>query len=167
MLYLAVFLGVFLLLGLFFRVPIPFAMGIGAVTVMIMAGLNFNGMTGQAASQALDKFTWLAIPAFIYAGDIMSATGISHAIMVFAKSIVGRFRGAPGAITVVTCLLFGAITGSSIATITGIGGMMLPELDKEGYDHRYGTALISVCGSLAATSLIHFMNLVTATPSLI
>lgn len=147
MTYLLVFLGVFLLLGLFLRVPIPFSMGIASVLVLSMAGLD-TGLAGQASAAALDKFTWLAIPAFIYAGDIMAATGISHSIMVFAKSIVGRARGAAGAVTVVTCMLFGAITGSSIATISGIGGMMLPELDREGYDHRYGTALISVCGFL-------------------
>ena len=147
MIYLVIFLGVFLAAGLIFRVPIPFAMGIGAVLTMAYAGINVD-ITAQASAQALDKFTWLAIPAFIYAGDIMAATGISHAIMVFAKSIIGRVRGAAGAVTIVTCMLFGAITGSSIATISGIGGMMLPELDKEGYDHRYGTALISVCGFL-------------------
>ncbi|MCI7412932.1 MAG: TRAP transporter large permease subunit, partial [Clostridiales bacterium] len=133
MIYLVIFLGVFLAAGLIFRVPIPFAMGIGAVLTMAYAGINVD-ITAQASAQALDKFTWLAIPAFIYAGDIMAATGISHAIMVFAKSIIGRVRGAAGAVTIVTCMLFGAITGSSIATISGIGGMMLPELDKEGYD---------------------------------
>lgn len=146
MIYLAIFLGVFLLLAIL-RVPVPFAMGIGAIITMVYGGINL-AMVGQTAAQALDKFTWLAIPAFIFAGDLMAATGISGAIMGFAKSIIGRVRGAAGAVTIVTCTLFGAITGSSLATITGIGGMMIPELDKEGYDRNYSTALISACGFL-------------------
>ena len=146
MIYLGIFLLVFLGLALI-RVPIPFAMGIGSVVTMLAAGVNLDSVP-MAVSNSLNVFTWLAIPAFIFAGDLMAATGISSAIMNFAKSFIGRLRGAAGAVTVVTCMLFGAITGSSLATITGIGGMMLPELDKEGYNHRYGTALISACGFL-------------------
>ena len=146
MIYLAVFLVIFLVLAII-RVPIPFSMGIASILTMAYAGVNLT-MVGQSAIQALDKFTWLAIPAFIFAGDIMACTVISTAIMNFAKAFVGRIRGAAGAVTVVTCMLFGAITGSSLATITGIGSMMLPELDKEGYDHNYSTGLISACGFL-------------------
>ena len=68
--------------------------------------------------------------------------------MRFANSIIGRLRGAVGAVTIVTCMLFGAITGSSLATITGIGGMMLPEMEKAGYSKEYSTGLISACGFL-------------------
>ena len=146
MIYLGIFLLVFLGLALI-RLPIPFAMGIGSVVTMLYAGVNLDSVP-MAVSNSLNVFTWLAIPAFIFAGDLMAATGISSAIMNFAKSFIGRLRGAAGAVTVVTCMLFGAITGSSLATITGIGGMMLPELDKEGYDHKYATALISACGFL-------------------
>ena len=146
MIYLGIFLLVFLGLALI-RLPIPFAMGIGSVVTMRYAGVNLDSVP-MAVSNSLNVFTWLAIPAFIFAGDLMAATGISSAIMNFAKSFIGRLRGAAGAVTVVTCMLFGAITGSSLATITGIGGMMLPELDKEGYDHKYATALISACGFL-------------------
>ena len=146
MVFLGIFLGSFLLLAII-RVPVPFSMGIASILTMIYAGVNLDSVP-MAVSNSLNVFTWLAIPAFIFAGDLMAATGISGAIMNFAKSFIGRLRGAAGAVTVVTCMLFGAITGSSLATITGIGGMMLPELDKEGYDHKYGTALISACGFL-------------------
>jgi C4-dicarboxylate transporter DctM subunit len=144
--FLILFIVIFLILAII-RVPIPFSMGLSAIIVMVYASVNLKNVE-LAVAQSLDKFTWLAIPAFIFAGDVMAATGISTAIMTFAKAFVGRIRGAAGAVTVVTCLLFGAITGSSLATITGIGGMMLPELDREGYDHQYGTGLISACGFL-------------------
>ncbi len=146
MIYLGIFLVSFLALAVI-KLPVPFAMGLASILTMIYAGVNL-GSVPMAVSNSLNVFTWLAIPAFIFAGDLMAATGISTAIMNFAKAFIGRLRGAAGAVTVVTCMLFGAITGSSLATITGIGGMMLPELDREGYDHNYGTALISACGFL-------------------
>ena len=146
MIYLAMFLAIFLLLALI-RVPIPFSMGIASIITMMYAGGNLVTVP-QGTFRALNIFTFLAIPAFIFAGDLMAASGISSAIMRFSNSILGRLRGAAGAVTIVTCMLFGAITGSSLATITGIGGMMLPELDKAGYDRRYSTALISACGFL-------------------
>ena len=146
MIYQVIFLVVFLLLA-FCKVPVPFAMGIGAIVTMIYAG-GSTAAIPTSMFRSINVFTFLAIPAFIFAGDLMSAAGISAAIMKFAKSLVGKARAAEGAVTVITCALFGAITGSSMATITGIGGMMLPELVKAGYDKRYATALISVCGFL-------------------
>ncbi|MCI8609867.1 MAG: TRAP transporter large permease [Firmicutes bacterium] len=140
------FLGIFLLLA-FLRVPIPFSMGIGAILVYMKAG-GTSVAIAMKVFGSLNVFTFLAIPAFIFAGDLMAASGISSAIMRFANSFIGRLRGAAGAVTIVTCMLFGAITGSSLATITGIGGMMLPELEKAGYDRRYATGLISACGFL-------------------
>jgi len=141
-----IFLGVFLLLG-FLRVPIPFAMGISAVLVYLNAGGTTVAISMKIFG-SLNVFTFLAIPAFIFAGDLMAASGISSAIMRFANAFIGRLRGAAGAVTVVACMLFGAITGSSLATITGIGGMMLPELEKAGYSRKYATGLIAACGFL-------------------
>ena len=141
-----IFLGIFLVLALL-RVPIPFAMGIGSIIVYLKAGGTAVAISMKVFG-ALNVFTFLAIPAFIFAGDLMAASGISSAIMRFANAFIGRLRGAAGAVTIVTCMLFGAITGSSLATITGIGGMMLPELEKAGYDKRYATGLISACGFL-------------------
>lgn len=144
--YFAIFLVIFLVLALL-RVPIPFAVGIGSIIVYLQAGGTAVAFSMKVFG-VLNVFTFLAIPAFIFAGDLMAASGISSAIMRFANAFIGRLRGAAGAVTIVTCMLFGAITGSSLATITGIGGMMLPELEKAGYDRRYATGLISACGFL-------------------
>ena len=146
MVYFVVFLAIFLVLA-FLKVPIPFSMGISAIVIYMMAG-GTSAAISMGAFRSLNNFTFLAIPAFIFAGDLMAASGISAAIMRFTQSIIGRLRGAVGAVTIVTCMLFGAITGSSLATITGIGGMMLPEMEKAGYSREYSTALISACGFL-------------------
>lgn len=143
---LLMFLGVFLLLA-FLTIPIPFAMGISAIWIYLNAG-GTEAAISMGAFRALNNFTFLAIPAFIFAGDIMASAGISTAIVEFCKAFIGRLRGAVGAVTVVTCMLFGAITGSSLATITGIGSMMLPEMDRAGYPREYSTGLVSACGFL-------------------
>ena len=116
-----IFLVIFLGLA-FLRVPIPFSMGISAIIVYMAAG-GTSAAISMKVFGALNVFTFLAIPAFIFAGDLMAASGISSAIMRFANAFIGRLRGAAGAVTILTCMLFGAITGSSLATITGIGGM--------------------------------------------
>ncbi len=146
MVYFILFLVIFLGLA-FLKVPIPFSMGISAILIYMYAG-GTSAAISMGAFRALNVFTFLAIPAFIFAGDLMAASGISAAIMRFANSIIGRLRGAVGAVTIITCMLFGAITGSSLATITGIGGMMLPEMMKAGYSREYSTGLISACGFL-------------------
>lgn len=146
MIYLFIFLGIFLFLA-FARVPVPFSMGIGAIAVLLILGMSLKTIT-PAMVNSLDTFAFIAIPAFIFAGDLMAVSGIAASIMNFATSIVGRLKGAVGAVTIVTALMFGAITGSSLATITGIGGMMLPEMIKRGYSREYSTALISATGFL-------------------
>ncbi len=146
MIYLGLFLGIFVVLALV-RVPVGFSMGIASVVVLAVANLPLASVQ-TALFSGLNSFTFLAIPAFIFAGDIMGASGISNAVLNFANSIIGRLRGAVGATAIVTSLLFGTLTGSSVATVTAIGSMMLPEMEKRGYDKKYSTALISCCGFL-------------------
>ena len=107
--YFLIFLAIFLGLA-FLKVPIPFAMGISSILIYMSVG-GTSVAISMGAFRALNVFTFLAIPAFIFAGDLMAASGISSAVMRFANSIIGRLRGAVGAVTIVTCMLFGAITG--------------------------------------------------------
>ena len=78
----------------------------------------------------------------------MSQGGISSAIMNFLGAVFKRIRGSMGAVLVCTSMIFGAICGSSVATVSAIGGIMLPEMEKAGYDKRYTTALLSASGFL-------------------
>lgn len=144
--WLAIFLFIFLALA-FLRVPVAFSMGLATITTMVTAGVSLKSLP-IAYFNGLNSFTFLAIPAFIVAGDLMGSSGISTSILIFTDSIIGRLRGSLGATTVVTSLLFGTLTGSSLATVTAIGGMMLPEMQKRGYSKKYSTALIASCGFL-------------------
>jgi tripartite ATP-independent transporter DctM subunit len=96
----------------------------------------------------LNSFTMLAIPLFVFAGGLMNTSGISEKIIDFANAMVGRFKGGLGAVTILSCGFFGAISGSSGAAISGIGMAMLPQLDKFGYTRRYSSALLACSGLL-------------------
>ena len=143
---LIVFFIAFLTLA-FLRIPVGFAIIGGGMIGYMAGGVNMASIP-SALFAGLDSFPLLAIPAFILSGDLMAQGGISSAIMNFFRAVFSRIRGSMGAVLVFTCMLFGAICGSSVATVSAIGGIMLPEMAKSGYDKRYTTALISAAGFL-------------------
>lgn len=134
-----------LFVALTLKVPIGIGIGGAAVTVLLLAGADVRDVP-QVAVSALDSFPFLAIPGFVLAGTLMARGGVSAAIVGFARSIVGHVRGSMGAIAVIASGLFGTVTGSSIATIAAVGGFMVPEMDKAGYERRYTAALIGSAG---------------------
>lgn len=142
----AVFFIVFLLFA-FLKVPVGFSILLGGLAGYAAGGLSFD-VWPAALFAGLDQFPLLAIPAFFLAGDLMASGGISEAIVNFINAIVGRLRGALGCVLVITCALFGAITGSSVATVSAVGNILKDPMLKAGYDKKYFTALISAAGFL-------------------
>lgn len=140
------FIGLFVLLAIL-RIPIPFSAGLSAIICMAGAGIPFSIIPAKLFGN-IDSFAFLAIPAFIYSGDVMALGGITTALIGWVRSICGRLKGSVAATTVITSALFGTISGSSVATVSAIGGMMLPEMVKAGYDKKYATALIAASGFL-------------------
>ncbi len=127
--------------------PLYVSFGIGGLA-MIM-GLEMNpGFAVPAIFTNLNSFVLMAIPFFIFAGGIMTAAGISSRIISFAHAIIGRFRGGLGLVTVVSCALFGAISGSSASAVATIGMTILPQMEKYGYRKEYSTALVACSGLL-------------------
>lgn len=143
---LAAFFIVFIIFAVL-RVPVGFSILAGGVAAYLVGGIPVNGIP-SALIAALDSFPLLAIPAFIFAGDLMSQGGISSALVRFIQGIVGRMRGALGAVAVITSAIFGAISGSAVATVSAIGGILMPEMEKNGYSRKYICALLSSAGIL-------------------
>lgn len=141
-----IFLALFLVLALV-RIPVAYSMTIATVVAMIVSDISLKS-AGIAVFNGLNSFTFLAIPAFILAGEVMGVTGISTTLIDFIESIIGRLRGSLGAAAVITSLLFGTLTGSSLATVTAIGTIMIPDMEKRGYDRAYSGALIASSGFL-------------------
>lgn len=128
---------------LFVGVPIAFCIGIATLLTMLVSIPFDPAVTtvAQRMATGLDSFTLLAIPFFILAGQIMNQGGIARRLIDFAKSIVGMLPGGLAYVHVVAAMLFGSISGSAVATASAIGGFMGPQMEKEGYDKEFSTAL--------------------------
>ena len=137
---------VFLIVA-FAKVPIGFAILSGGLAAYLVENLNLM-IWPSALFAGLDSFPLLAIPAFFLAGELMASGGISEALVDWIHAIIGRVRGSLGAVMVVTSAVFGAITGSSVATVSAIGNILKEPMLKKGYSKEYFTALASSSGIL-------------------
>jgi C4-dicarboxylate transporter DctM subunit len=146
MFWLFLFIFLFFLFA-FLRIPIAFGMGMSAAIIMALTGIP-HGLFPPVSFASLDQFPFLAVPFFLYSGDLMVKGKISQSLLRFTETVVGRIRGSLGATVVIGSMLFGTVSGSSVATVSAIGTVMMPELLQGGYNRRYATALISVSGFL-------------------
>lgn len=131
-----------LLLGM----PIAFAFGLGALIYLLATGSDISFLIPYAF-QTTTSFALLALPLFVLAGVVMAQAGISNHLLNLINAFVGRIKGGLGAVTVITCALFGAISGSSSAAIAAIGQIMIPRMVHEGYPVGHATSLVA-CSSV-------------------
>jgi C4-dicarboxylate transporter DctM subunit len=123
------------------------------VTTMLALVLVMNvplAAVPQMMFGSIDKFSLLAVPFFIYAGEILSNGGISERLMRWVQSIFGGVRGSVALTTVGTFEFFGAISGSSPATVAAVGKTLYPALRQSGYDERFSLGLVTSCGAIAS-----------------
>lgn len=128
--------------------PIAVSLGVATITTMVCTTNISLTTIGTACFSGLDSFPLMAIPFFILAGNLMKSGGISRRILHFADALVGCITGSAGMVTVVASMFFAALSGSSPATVTAIGGITIPEMKKEGYDPAYATALAAAAGTI-------------------
>lgn len=138
--------GAFLVL-LLIGAPITVALGIAALATFVYLGDNPIKFV-QIAFTSVGSFPLMALPAFILAGALMEAAGISKRLVALAESFAGPFTGGIGAATVFACLFFGAISGSGPATTAAVGLLMIPAMVNNGYDRSYASAVTASAGSL-------------------
>lgn len=139
--------GIFLLM-VFLSVPIGISLGLAVIGFALITGeVDFNYIaTGMFTG--CDSFPLMAIPFFVLAGALMEGGGLSKKLVDFFDSIVGHFTGGLAMVTVVTCLFFGAISGSSPATVAAVGTIMVPSMIEKGYDKKFSMALVAASGCL-------------------
>ena len=125
------------------RVPIAYAVGLAGLLTLASAMPFLPSVTTMAQRMAtsLDSFTLSAIPFFILAGQVMNRGGIAVRLINFAKAIVGPLPGGLAFVNIISCMLFGAISGSAAAAASAIGGFMTPMMEKEGYDKAFSAAV--------------------------
>jgi tripartite ATP-independent transporter DctM subunit len=135
-------------------VPVAFAIGLSSVATIIAAGLPI-AVVFQKMVGGMQIFSFLAIPFFVFAGELMLYGGIAERIVRFANSLVGHVRGGLGMSNVIGCTLFGGVAGSPLADVSAIGSVMIPLMKKEGYDADYAvnvTTHAALVGAIMPTS---------------
>jgi tripartite ATP-independent transporter DctM subunit len=131
-------------------VPIAFCMLLASLAALLYAGID-PIIVGLETTRSLSQFyAFLAVPFFILAGEIMSRGGLSERLINFVGSLLGHRRAGLPFVTVLSSQLFGSVSGASSATCAAIGGMMIPELEKNGYSRPFATALCSCAGTTGA-----------------
>ena len=132
---------------LFLSVPIAISIGLAVV-----AGLLYSGMPLLMAAQncftAVDSFALMGLPFYMLCGTLMVNGGTAQKLVDFAKSLVGWVTGSLGFITTLSCMFFGAISGSAPGTTAAIGSIMVPAMKNGGYKSELAAAIISCSGSI-------------------
>lgn len=146
-------MNILLLFGVFFvlimlSVPIGVALGLATSLTVCLTSSIAPVMVAQKAFTGLDSFTLIAIPFFMLAGNLMALGGIARRIVNLADAAVGKFTGGLGMATIIGCMFFAAISGSGPATVTAMGSIMLPEMEKRGYDRAFSTGLTATAGTI-------------------
>lgn len=129
-------------------VPIAIGLGLSSLATIICADTLPMQYLSQVAFTSLDNFPIMAIPFFIAAGVYMGAGGLSSRLLKLADEMLGGMYGGMALTTVVTCMFFGAISGSGPATVAAIGSLTIPAMLERGYDRAFSCAIVAAAGAL-------------------
>jgi tripartite ATP-independent transporter DctM subunit len=138
---------------LFLNVPISFSIGIATLVTMLFS-IDFVPAVTTIAQRMIggvNSFALLAIPFFILSGLIMGSGGVAKRLIECAMALIGMLPGGLALVNVLSCTLFGGISGSAVAATSAIGSFMIPEMEKQGYDRNFATA---VTATAATTGMI-------------
>src|SRR5690606_38166447 len=125
--------------------PFAFALGLATLGALIVSDIEVIALAQKMISGS-QSFSLLAIPFFVLAGDLMTAGGLSRRLVGVANALVRHVTGGLGMVAVIAALFFAAISGSAPATTAAIGTIMIPEMEKRGYDRAFATALAVSAG---------------------
>ena len=128
--------------------PIAIGLGLSTLATIICADTLPLEYLSQVAFTSLDNFPIMAIPFFIAAGEYMGEGGLSSRLLKLADSMLGGMYGGMAMTTVVTCMFFGAISGSGPATVAAIGSLTIPAMLERGYNKAFSCAIVAAAGAL-------------------
>jgi tripartite ATP-independent transporter DctM subunit len=128
--------------------PIAFAVGVSTViATLLLPGVD-NATIVQRMLTAINTFPLLAVIFFVFAGVLMARGGIARRLVLMAEVLVGWLPGALAQIVCVASMFFGGVTGSAVAEVSTIGGMMIPAMEKDGYTRRFATAIVLTAATM-------------------
>lgn len=138
--------------------PIAFCLGIASLATVLYLGIP-PIVIFQQLNSGMNVFAMMAIPFFIFAGDLMVRGGIAFRLVRFASGFVGHMRGGLGQVNIVSSTLFGGISGSAVADASAIGGLMVPQMAARGYDRGYAVN-VTISSALIALMIPPSHNMI-------
>lgn len=136
-------------LVLFLALSVPIGISIGScVAAAILVGDLPTEFLMQKMFTSIDSFPLLAVPFFILAGEIMQKGSMAQALLNISRCLVGHITGGMAHVSILTCMFYGALSGSSPATVAAVGGIMIPAMEKEGYSKDFSAAVNTAGGCL-------------------
>ena len=148
-------------------VPVAFSIGIASLLYILLAGYDLS-MVAQSMVGGIDSFTLLAIPFFLFLGSIMNTGGITDKIIDIAKTMVGHFKGGLAQVNIFSSTIFAGLSGSATADTVALGSVLIPAMEKEGYDKKFAaaiTATSSIVGPIIPPSItLIIFGVVSGTP---
>ena len=154
----------FLLLG----VPIAYSLGLSALCYFLAHEPGLMVVMPQQLMAGMDSYALIALPLFIFMGQLMNASGITARLIDYCMVIVGRFRGGLGLVNISSSMLFGGISGSSTSDTASIGSILIPEMKRRGYPEQFAAGLTvasSTMGMIIPPSIPMILFAITAQES--
>ena len=142
-------------------VPVAYALAAAALATLLVLDLPLVVLVQQTSAGA-GSVSLIAIPLFIFAGELMLRGGISERLISLAAAMVGRLRGGLGQVSVLSSLFFGGVSGSAIADVSAVGGTMIPQMVQRGYDRDFAVN-VSITAALVALLVPPSHNLILFT----
>jgi tripartite ATP-independent transporter DctM subunit len=143
-------------LAFFLLIGVPVAFALGAAALVTFLALDIPGVVPlQRMAAGVNVFALMAIPFFVFAGDLMTRAGIAERLVRVAVAALGRIRGGLGQVDIGASMMFGAISGSAVASVSGLGATLIPMMKQEGYGADYAvnvTATAAILGILIPPS---------------
>ena len=161
------FLGI-LFGGILLGIPIVFCMAIANVVMLLIMDFPMVSYI-QKLFTGMDSFALLAVPFYMFVGEVMNRGGIAKRLLVFSDSLVGHIKGGLGHVNILSSMFFGGISGSAIADTAAIGGLLIPPMNEEGYEPSYSAAITassSVIGVIIPPSIPFILYGVTTSTSI-
>lgn len=134
-------------LMLIMNVPIAVAIAMAAFVAILAEGIDPTVMLASTMANGVNSFALLAIPFFILSGHLMGRGGMARRLIEFANSVVGMFPGGLAYVNTLTCMMFGSISGSASAAVSSVGGFMIPEMNRKGYNREFNVAVTTTAAT--------------------
>ncbi|MBN2684271.1 MAG: TRAP transporter large permease [Pontiellaceae bacterium] len=129
------------------NVPIAVSIALASFFAILSAGFDAPVALALKMANGVNSFALLAIPFFILSGHFMGRGGLARRLIDFAATLVGSLPGGLGYVNTLTCMLFGSISGSAGAAVSSVGGFMIPEMNRKGYDREFNVAVTTTAAT--------------------